>query len=100
MSRNIRVIKYGRTERKTFSQIRDEEVLPIPNLIEVQKRSYDAFINEGIREVFDDFSPITDFSNHFELKFLEHTLDMKPKYDENECRLRDATYAAPFKVNV
>ena len=70
MSRNIRVIKYGRTERKTFSQIRDEEVLPIPNLIEVQKRSYDAFINEGIREVFDDFSPITDFSNHFELKFL------------------------------
>ncbi len=100
MSRNIRVIKYGRTERKTFSQIRDEEVLPIPNLIEVQKKSYDTFINEGIREVFDDFSPITDFSNHFELRFLEHTLEMKPKYDENECRLRDATYAAPFKVNV
>jgi len=100
MSRDIKVVKYGKTERKTFSQIRDEEVLRIPDLIEVQKKSYEMFINEGIRDVFDDFSPITDFSNHFELSFLQHTLDMKPKYDENECRLRDATYAAPFKVNV
>lgn len=100
MIRNIKEVTYGKRPRKTFSKINDEGVLPIPNLIEVQKDSYNAFINEGIREVFDDFSPITDFSNHFELRFLDHTLEKKSKFNESECRLRDATYAAPLKINV
>ena len=73
--RNIRTQRFGNTERKTFSRIK--EVLDLPNLIEVQKNSYDAFVREGIREVFDDFSPIVDYSGRFELQFLEHALDFK-----------------------
>ena len=96
--RNIRTQRFGNTERKTFSRIK--EVLDLPNLIEVQKNSYDAFVREGIREVFDDFSPIVDYSGRFELQFLEHALDFKSKYSENECRERDATYAAPLKNKV
>ena len=96
--RNIRTQRFGNTERKTFSRIK--EVLDLPNLIEVQKNSYDAFVREGIREVFDDFSPIVDYSGRFELQFLEHALDFKSKYSENECRERDATYAAPLKIKV
>ena len=76
--RNIRTQRFGNTERKTFSRIK--EVLDLPNLIEVQKNSYDAFVREGIREVFDDFSPIVDYSGRFELQFLEHALDFKSKY--------------------
>ena len=98
MTREIRTVKYGNRERKTFSQIKD--VLEVPNLIEVQKASYDAFVNEGIREVFDDFSPIVDFAGNFELHFLEHSLDKKSKYSERECRERDATYASPLKIKV
>ncbi len=96
--RNLPTVKYGKVERKTFSKI--AEAQEIPNLIEVQMDSYKAFIDEGISEVFDDFSPITDFSDHFELYFLDHTLIDKPKYDEKECRDRDATYAIPLRVNV
>jgi len=98
MATGIRTVKYGIRERKTFSKIK--EVLDVPNLIEVQKASYNAFVNEGIREVFDDFSPIVDFAGNFELHFLEHTLDTKSKYSERECRERDATYAAPLKLKV
>ncbi len=94
----IRTVKYGKRERKSFSRI--EEVLKIPNLIEVQKNSYDVFIKDGIREVFDDFSPIEDYSGHFELHFLEHTFDAQPKMSEAECRVRDATYSSPLKVKV
>ncbi len=96
--RNLPTVKYGKVERKTFSKI--AEAQEIPNLIEVQMDSYKSFIDEGISEVFDDFSPITDFSDHFELYFLDHTLIDKPKYDEKECRDRDATYAIPLRVNV
>jgi len=95
---NIHPVKFGKRERMSFSRIKD--VLEIPNLIEVQKNSYDQFIREGIAEVFKDFSPIQDYSGRFELYFTEHTLKDKAKYSEEECRVRDATYAAPLKVKV
>ncbi|MBR2969275.1 MAG: DNA-directed RNA polymerase subunit beta [Clostridia bacterium] len=98
MTRELPIVKFGKTERRTFSKIK--EVQPIPYLIEVQKDSYDSFIEEGISEVFEDFSPITDFSDHFELYFLDHTFSDKTKYTEKECRERDATYALPLRVKV
>ncbi|MCI8413703.1 MAG: DNA-directed RNA polymerase subunit beta [Clostridia bacterium] len=96
--RTIRTVKYGNTERKSFAQI--HEVIDMPYLIEVQKASYEEFLKHGIDEVFKDFSPITDFSNRIELHFLGHKLEDKPKYTEKECKDRDATYAAPLKVQV
>jgi len=98
MAQDIRTVKYGTHERKTFSKTKD--VLQLPNLIEVQKDSYKAFIDHGIAEVFEDFSPIEDFAGHFRLDFLEHHIDATPKYSEAECRLRDATYASPLRLNV
>ena len=98
MTRDLPKRKYGKTERRTFSKIK--EVIDMPYLIEIQKNSYDAFVKEGIDEVFEDFSPITDYSDHFELYFLDHTLAGSPKYDEKECRDRDATYALPLRVKV
>ncbi len=95
---NLPVHKYGKTERKKFGKI--NEVIDIPDLVEIQKASYNSFINEGIDEVFEDFSPITDYSDHYELYFLNHWFDEKPKYDEKECRNRDATYALPMHVTV
>ena len=68
--------------------------------MQIQKDSYDAFIREGISEVLEDFSPITDYSDHFELYFLDHSLEGTPKYNEKECRDRDATYALPLRVKV
>ncbi len=98
MTRELPIVKFGKTERRTFSRIR--EVQPMPYLIEVQRDSYDKFIEEGISEVFEDFSPITDFSDHFELYFLDHSFSDKTKYPEKECRERDATYALPLRVKV
>ncbi len=98
MQQDIKIVKYGNHERKSFSKTK--EVLPLPNLIEVQKSSYRMFIEQGIREVFEDFSPIEDFAGHFRLDFLEHHIDPNPKYSEEECRLRDATYAAPLRLKV
>ena len=95
---NLPIQKYGKTERRKFGKIK--EVIDIPNLVEIQKDSYDSFINEGISEIFEDFSPITDFSDHFELHFLGHEFGDTPKYDEKECRNRDATYALPLRVKV
>ena len=95
---NLPIQKYGKTERRRFGKI--NEVIDIPNLVEIQKDSYDSFINEGISEIFEDFSPITDFSDHFELHFLGHEFGDTPKYDEKECRNRDATYALPLRVKV
>ena len=95
---NLPVHKYGKTERRKFGKI--NEVIDIPDLVEIQKASYATFINEGIDEVFEDFSPITDYSDHYELYFLNHWFDEKPKYDEKECRNRDATYALPMHVTV
>ena len=98
MTRNLTEVQYGKVKRKSFSKIK--EAIDIPYLVEVQKDSYEAFIKEGISEVLEDFSPITDYSDHFELYFLDHTLTGTPKYDEKECRDRDATYALPLKVKV
>ena len=98
MAQDIRTVKYGTHERKTFSKTK--EVLPLPNLIEVQKDSYRAFVEEGLQEVFEDFSPIEDYAGHFRLEFLQHHLDPTPKYSEAECRLRDVTYASPLRINV
>lgn len=97
-ARTIRKVKYGKTERHSFAQI--QEVIDMPYLIEVQKKSYQDFLDHGIDEVFKDFSPITDFSGRIELYFLDHTFDKAPKYTEKECKERDATYAAPLKVRV
>ncbi len=95
---DLPILKYGKTERRKFGKI--NEVIDIPDLVEIQKDSYNTFIEEGISEVFEDFSPITDYSDHFELYFLEHKFGDKPKYDEKECRTRDATYALPLRVKV
>ena len=97
-ARTIRKVKYAKTERRSFAQV--NQVIDMPYLIEVQKSSYEDFLQHGIAEVFEDFSPITDFSGKIELYFLEHTLEDKPKYTEKECKDRDATYAAPLKVKV
>ena len=98
MSRNLPEIECGKIKRKTFSKIK--EAIELPYLVKIQRDSYAAFIKEGISEVLDDFSPITDYSDHFELSFLDHNLDGSPKYNEKECRDRDATFALPLKVNV
>ena len=95
---NLPIHKYGKTERRKFGSI--NEVIDIPNLVEIQRETYASFINEGISEIFEDYSPITDFSDHFELYFLEHEFGKTPKYDEKECRNRDATYALPLRVKV
>ena len=83
-------------KRATYSRI--AEVLDIPNLIEVQKQSYEWFTTEGLREVFRDISPITDFSGNLVLDLIDLTLDNKPKYTIEECKERDATYAASLRV--
>ncbi len=98
MSRNLPEIECGKVKRKTFSKIK--EAIELPYLVKIQKDSYDAFIKEGISEVLDDYSPITDYSDHYELYFLDHSLSGNPKYDEKECRNRDATYALPLRVKV
>ena len=91
-------IRCGRKIRKSFSRI--DEVLEMPNLIEVQKKSYQWFLNEGLRSVFKDVGAITDYTGNLELTFLDYTLEDKPKYNVMECKERDATYAAPLKVRI
>jgi len=98
MTRILPEVVCGKVTRKTFSKIK--EAIELPYLVKIQKDSYDAFIKEGIGEVLEDFSPITDYSDHFEMYFLDYSLDGKPKYDEKECRDRDATYALPLRVKV
>ncbi|MCL2861935.1 MAG: DNA-directed RNA polymerase subunit beta [Firmicutes bacterium] len=95
---NIKKVKFGNTIRRSFHKV--EEVIDIPYLIEVQKRSYEEFLSTGIAEVLQDFSPIEDFSERIEFHFLSHRFDDKPKYTEKECKDRDATYAVPLRVNV
>ena len=95
----IRPIKTGKSFRMSYS--RQEEVLEMPNLIEVQKDSYKWFLDEGLKEVFDDISPIADYSGHLSLEFVDFTLcEDDVKYTIDECKERDATYAAPLKVRV
>ena len=93
-----RPIKVGRKERMTFAKI--NEVCEMPNLIQIQTDSYKWFIEEGLREVFDDISPIKDYANNLVLEFIDYSLSDKPKYPKEECKERDVTYAAPLKVRV
>ena len=95
----IRPIKTGKSFRMSYS--RQQEVLEMPNLIEVQKDSYQWFLDKGLKEVFDDISPIADYNGHLSLEFVDFTLcEEDAKYTIDECKERDATYAAPLKVTV
>ena len=95
----IRPIAAGKNIRMSYS--RQEEVLEMPNLIEVQKDSYQWFLNEGLKEVFEDISPIEDYSGHLSLEFVDFELcEDDVKYSIEKCKERDATYAAPLKVKV
>ena len=89
---------YGKTLRKNFA--RHEEVMAMPNLLEIQKKSYRWFLETGLREVFADTAAIGDYAGNLELSFIDYSMDEKPKYDVEECKARDATYAAPMKVGV
>ena len=91
-------VLYGKTLRKSFA--RYEEIQDMPNLLEIQKKSYKWFLETGLREVFRDTDAVTDYSGNLELSFVDYSMDEKPKYSEEECKARDATYAAPLKVSV
>jgi len=91
-------IQVGRKERMTFAKI--NEVCEMPNLIQIQTESYDWFIKEGLREVFEDISPIKDYADNLVLEFVDYSLTDAPKYEQEECKERDVTYAAPLKVKV
>ncbi|SMC47039.1 DNA-directed RNA polymerase subunit beta [Papillibacter cinnamivorans] len=94
----VKDVQYGRTLRKSFA--RQEELLEMPNLLEIQKSSYKWFLDTGLREVFSDVAAITDYAGNLELTFIDYKIDENPKYSVEECKARDATYAAPLKVRV
>ncbi|TCO75023.1 DNA-directed RNA polymerase subunit beta [Marinisporobacter balticus] len=91
-------IQVGRRTRMSYAKI--EEVADMPNLIEIQRESYTWFLQEGLREVFEDISPIQDYTGNLILEFIDYSLEGKPKYEIEECKERDVTYAAPLKVKV
>ncbi len=93
---NLKPVQLGKTTRMSFSKI--NEVLDMPNLIEVQKDSYNWFLNEGLKEVFGDVSSITDYTGNLVLEFIDYRLDETPKYTVEQCKERDVTYAAPLRV--
>ena len=93
---NVKPVKLGRNTRMSFSKI--NEVMQMPNLIEVQKNSYRWFLETGLKEVFRDIDAITDYTGNLELTFVDYRMDDKPKYTVKECKERDATYAAPLRV--
>ena len=93
---NIKPVQLGKTTRMSFSKI--NEVLDMPNLIEVQKDSYQWFLDEGLKEVFNDVSSITDYTGNLVLEFIDYRLDETPKYTVEQCKERDVTYAAPLRV--
>ncbi|MCI8979230.1 MAG: DNA-directed RNA polymerase subunit beta, partial [Clostridia bacterium] len=94
----VHEVEAGKNVRLSYSKIK--EVLDMPNLIEVQKNSYKSFLEEGLREIFHDISPITDHAGKLVLEFFDYRLDYNSKYSVEECKERDAKYAAPLKVNV
>ena len=94
----VHPISVGKTHRMSYSKI--DEVMDMPNLIEVQKNSYNWFLKEGLREVFNDVSPIQDYTGNLVLEFVDYTLDGKTKYSEEECKERDVTYSSPLKVKI
>ena len=93
---NVKQVKLGRNTRMSFSKI--NEVQKMPNLIEIQKDSYQWFLDEGIKEVFKDISSITDANGKLVLSFVDYRIDETPKYTIEECKERDTTYAAPLRV--
>ncbi len=94
----VHPVKLGENTRMSYGKI--NEVLEMPNLIEIQTNSYKWFLDEGLKEVFHDVSPITDYTGNLILEFIDYHLEPTPKYDIEECKERDATYAAPLKVKV
>ena len=95
---NVKPVKKGTTTRMSFGKI--DEVMEMPNLIEVQKNSYQWFLDEGLKEVFRDVAEITDYTGNWVLTFIDYRIDEKTKYTVQECKERDATYAAPMRVTV
>ncbi len=94
----VKDVQFGKTMRKSYAKY--DEILEIPNMLKIQKDSYEWFLKEGLREVFKDVGTITDFTGKLELSFLDYSMDEKPKYTIEECKERDATYAKPIKVRV
>ncbi|MBQ9129434.1 MAG: DNA-directed RNA polymerase subunit beta, partial [Clostridia bacterium] len=94
----VRPKKLGTVTRMNFAKL--EDVLEMPDLIEVQKKSYKWFLEEGLREVLADVSPITDYSGNLSIELVDYSLDAKPKFSEEECKERDVNYAAPLRVTV
>ena len=91
-------VLYGKTLRKSFA--RTPEIMDMPNLLEIQKSSYEWFLNTGLKEVFQDVDAVTDYTGNLELTFIDYSMNDEPKYSEEECKARDATYARPLKVRV
>ncbi|MCQ2558785.1 MAG: DNA-directed RNA polymerase subunit beta, partial [Oscillospiraceae bacterium] len=91
-------VLYGKTLRKSYA--RTQEIVDMPHLLDIQKNSYKWFMETGLRDVFKDVDAVTDYSGNLELSFIDYSMDEKPKYTEEECKARDATYAAPLKVKV
>ena len=98
MAEMVKQQQFGKTMRKSYAKY--EEILEMPNMLKIQKDSYQWFLDEGLREVFKDVGVISDFSGKLELSFLDYTMEDKPKYTIEECKERDATYAKPIKVRV
>ena len=91
-------VLYGKTKRMSFA--RTQEIIDMPNLLDIQKKSYQWFLETGLREVFRDTEAVTDYSGNLELSFIDYSMNEAPKYTIEECKARDATYAAPLKVTV
>ena len=98
MARAVKDVWYGKTHRKSFA--RSEEILDMPYLLEIQKKSYNWFLEKGLQEVFNDVDSITDYAGNLELSFISFSMDDPPKYTIEECKAQDMTYAAPMKVQV
>ena len=96
MAKAAQMVKHGKIERLSYSRI--NEVMEMPNFIEIQKNSYQWFLDKGLKEVFRDIDTITDYTGNLELSFVDFRMDDKPKYTIKECKERDATYAAPMRV--
>ena len=98
MARAVKDVWYGKTKRKSFA--RSEDILEMPYLLEIQKKSYKWFLETGLQEVFNDVDSITDYAGNLELSFISFSMDDPPKYTIEECKAQDMTYAAPMKVQV
>ena len=98
MARAVKDVWYGKTHRKSFA--RTDEILEMPYLLEIQKKSYKWFLEKGLQEVFNDVDSITDYAGNLELSFISFSMDDPPKYTIEECKAQDMTYAAPMKVQV